>query len=521
MSTMESYLKEQLKAFTLNLLANKECTQEDIFKHFESFSVNYTLAEGTLCVILKVLEEEGKIILQKQEGEAYYKLAISTEDLPIFALSGYSASEIAKEHCVRIFPDIKSVPQNIEEALITSGKKYAIYLKNPLLDNNTTKPSINKDKKKEGTKVHKLNRISVIEKEQEDSSSIDSPIEEKSPSPIENKTENTSPVKEEKSTPEDDDPVAKKKKLDALKRLGFFDEPKSEEQLENERKKQEEEERRKREEERLASLNEEEEKRKALLARQAEEKAKEEEFSRQQAISTRKSSEVLNDSSALQRNLSKYIEDKEVENKYNFEIILKNVFTDVPQPLQTDEEEDTQASVSSYAELKDFMANKGYTIKPYVNNNTFSYYSNNFIFSNKLNRDVSLITYFFILIECLLGYFLIDKLVNKGFLLYIIFAVVGLAIPLFFLIKYFIFPSKRKEAVFKFRLSLATAFMIYANLIVLVVLFTVFTPAFKVSTEDISTMILPIFFPAVLLFNIPISVCIYSLLYHTRKYHLH
>lgn len=75
MSMMESYLSEQVKSFTLNLLANKPCTQEDILRHFESFSTNYTLAEGTLCVVLKQLEEERKIKVERNEGEGVYSLS--------------------------------------------------------------------------------------------------------------------------------------------------------------------------------------------------------------------------------------------------------------------------------------------------------------------------------------------------------------------------------------------------------------------------------------------------------------
>lgn len=521
MSMMESYLSEQVKSFTLNLLANKPCTQEDILRHFESFSTNYTLAEGTLCVVLKQLEEERKIKVERNEGEGVYSLSIATDDLPIFALSGYTPSELNKNYSVQIYSDLKSIPEDVLEALVVDGRKHAIYIKNTVL-----KPSVEKcntetnaeGKKKEGKRVQNTKNTAVLDKEKAEE--IEEKVEDSS-TPIADEVKDDEHKKVEESEPEDD-PIARKKKLDALKLLGFFDEPKSPEDIEKERKVQEELEIKKREEERIARLKEEEEKKNAILAKKAEEKAKEEEFSKQQAISTRKASELPADSSTLQRKLSKYIEDKEIENKYNFENIIKNVFVDVPQPLQIeDEEEDIQAPVSSYAELKDLMANRGYTIKPYVNNNTFSYYSNNFIFSNKLNRDVSIITYAFILIECLLGYFLLDKIVNKGFILYLAFAVACLIIPVFFLIKYFIFPTKRKEAVFKFRLSLATSFMIYANIMVLIVLFSIFTPSLRVTTEDISTMILPIFFPAILLFNIPISVCIYSLLYHTKKYHLH
>lgn len=520
MSMMESYLSEQVKSFTLNLLANKPCTQEDILRHFESFSTNYTLAEGTLCVVLKQLEDEGKIEVKRSEGEGVYSLSIGTDDLPIFALSGYTPSELNKTYSIQIYQDLKSVPEDVSEALVVDGRKHAIYIKNTVLKTKVEKRERETDpesKKKEGKKVQKSNSIAVLDKEKTEE--VEEIIEAPS-TPIVDKEKDTEPAKVEESEPEED-PVARKKKLDALKLLGFFDEPKSKEDIEKERKAQEELENKKREEERLARLKEEEEKKNAILAKKAEEKAKEEEFSKQQAISTRKASELPADSSTLQRKLSKYIEDKEIENKYNFENIIKNVFVDVPQPLQMEEEEDIQAPVSSYAELKDLMANRGYTIKPYVNNNTFSYYSNNFIFTNKLNRDVSIITYAFILIECILGYFLLDKMVNRGFVLYLAFALVCLIIPVFFLIKYFIFPTKRKEAVFKFRLSLATSFMIYANIMVLIVLFSIFTPSLRVTTEDISTMILPIFFPAILLFNIPISVCIYSLLYHTKKYHLH
>ncbi len=232
-----------------------------------------------------------------------------------------------------------------------------------------------------------------------------------------------------------------------------------------------------------------------------------------------------NEEHTLQKNVlsvANYIREQEVINSYDWERKLTRCFIDC-HVEEEDESNNAQDNVivSTYAELKDIMEKKNYKFKPYSNYDSVSFYSDNYIFSNRLARDTSIYTYLFLLIEIFIGYFFVDKFVNKGIVPYIILAVCLLIIPIIFVLKYFLFKDKRKPANFYFSISIVTALMIYVNLMVMVVLLAFFIPSLNVSVTNLSSMITTVFYPAGLFLAIPFSVCVYSILYHSKKYHLH
>ncbi len=232
-----------------------------------------------------------------------------------------------------------------------------------------------------------------------------------------------------------------------------------------------------------------------------------------------------NEEPTLQKNVlsvANYIREQEVINSYDWERKLTRCFIDC-HVEEEDESNNAQDNVivSTYAELKDIMEKKNYKFKPYSNYDSVSFYSDNYVFSNRLARDTSIYTYLFLLLEIFIGYFFVDKFVNKGIVPYIILAVCLLIIPIIFVLKYFLFKDKRKPANFYFSISIVTALMIYVNLMVMVVLLAFFIPSLNVSVTNLSSMITTVFYPAGLFLAIPFSVCVYSILYHSKKYHLH
>lgn len=223
-----------------------------------------------------------------------------------------------------------------------------------------------------------------------------------------------------------------------------------------------------------------------------------------------------------QDELTLYIKEQERINNYDWHKRLQRALVDVLEdPVENEEKPDEFKINSTLTELKTLMATKNYTLKSYPSHESKSFYTENYVFSNRIALSTAIFTYLFMLAEIFLAFFLVDRFINKGLSFYIITAVALLAIPLFFFIKYGSFRDKRKPAKFFFGLSLVTSMMIYINLMVLVVLVAFFVPALQVEVSNLKTMILTIFYPAGLFLGIPISVCIYAILYRSKRYHLH
>lgn len=217
-----------------------------------------------------------------------------------------------------------------------------------------------------------------------------------------------------------------------------------------------------------------------------------------------------------------YIEEQELINNYDWEKKLSRVFVDSGKDLEEEvNNTENNVIVSTYSELKDIMEKKNYKFKAYSNYDSVSFYSQNYVFSNRINKSTAIYTYLFMLIEIIIGYLFVDKYINKGLMPYLVLAIGLLVIPVVFILKNVYFKDKRKPANFHFSISFVTALMLYANLMVMVVLLAFFVPSLNVSINNLSSMITTIFYPAGLLSSIPFSVCVYSILYNSKKYHLH
>lgn len=217
-----------------------------------------------------------------------------------------------------------------------------------------------------------------------------------------------------------------------------------------------------------------------------------------------------------------YIEEQELINNYDWEKKLSRVFVDSGNDVEEEvNNTENNVIVSTYSELKDIMEKKNYKFKAYSNYDSVSFYSQNYVFSNRINKSTAIYTYLFMLIEIIIGYLFVDKYINKGLMPYLVLAIGLLVIPVVFILKYVYFKDKRKPANFHFSISFVTALMLYANLMVMVVLLAFFVPSLNVSINNLSSMITTIFYPAGLLLSIPFSVCVYSILYNSKKYHLH
>ena len=187
-------------------------------------------------------------------------------------------------------------------------------------------------------------------------------------------------------------------------------------------------------------------------------------------------------------------------------------------PILDDAEISTHGNGFNYGELKERAQANGYKLRPYSKASSSSYYSMNFIFSTRLKRDTLFILYAFMLIETLIGYFLLDRFAGLGYVFYVVTASVLLVIPIIGVILYLLKPDKRIRADFDLKISLSGTSMLAINVFIICMLLGFF--AFNADITNPVTMVKPLLYPALLLINLPLYSIFYAILYNTRKYHL-
>ena len=221
-------------------------------------------------------------------------------------------------------------------------------------------------------------------------------------------------------------------------------------------------------------------------------------------------------------NLEQYLSQAEVEHKFMYHSILYNVFRDVVQKPQVEDDNSEVGLVTSITELREEMRKKGFVVNQYVAQNTYQYYSKKYILVNKINLVTSLITYILGLALILCGLFAVDPIVNWGWDKYVIAAVALLIFPAYRLISYLIYKDRHAPADYSFKFSFATSWMaaIILMMIDLLVAFFIPIPGTSANISVISSLIVPIFYPAALLLLLPIRSLIYFILYRTKRFHL-
>lgn len=166
-------------------------------------------------------------------------------------------------------------------------------------------------------------------------------------------------------------------------------------------------------------------------------------------------------------------------------------------------------------ELKNTMKERNITLKPYFRNNTVSFYSGNFYYSNKLLRDWSFITYFmyaaFILIS-----FACASNVGMQLSWTLAFLFTGMLLPIACLVNWKLSPLHKKRTNFVITNTLLTSFIVMVGLTVIIVLTGFFL--IKIDASNPVEYVPAIVIPCVSLILIPISVLIYAVLYNQKHY---
>lgn len=212
------------------------------------------------------------------------------------------------------------------------------------------------------------------------------------------------------------------------------------------------------------------------------------------------------------------------------EVNYKNAFSKLfdapksePSPkvsVENKEEETTSATSlpETISELKKSYYSEGYNLKPYSFSNVVIYYNMNYVYANKLNLVTYWITYAFLLLE--IG--IIRLLFGNGFGLtdglYLASIFGLLVVPAVPTVLYFLEPLKRAKADYDFKTSIINRLLLCLNLSIVFACLGLFV--WQVNFYELSSMVLPIFIPIILLLNFPLSSVIYYQIYKTKKFHL-
>ena len=175
---------------------------------------------------------------------------------------------------------------------------------------------------------------------------------------------------------------------------------------------------------------------------------------------------------------------------------------------------DSQGRARHFGDLKQALYEEGFNLKPYNKANASNFYYMKFVYSNKLLRDTTLLTYLVLVIEVLIMVIAIDSFaINIGACIGI--AAVGLLLPALPFVVWAINPTKRVKARFNLGTSITYALIAFIVISGISMIIALIAPSLKVDFAKGSAYI-----PVMIAALIPIAVLIYGLLYRSGNYHL-
>lgn len=217
--------------------------------------------------------------------------------------------------------------------------------------------------------------------------------------------------------------------------------------------------------------------------------------------------------------LERYIAEQAPIQGYDCDKILRSVFRDTP-VTETESENVSVNLQTSFSELREDMRKRGYKLSQYVFQSTRQYYKQNYVCINKIRFATSLVVYLIALAMAAVGYFFAEPIVQCGPQLYIAYAVVMAVFPLYFGTRYVFYQDRHAPATFSMKLSMVVSLIMALLLLLVVLLFAFFSPYTGANISDLTTLVVPVLYPACVLLLLPMSVCVYAVLYKTKKFHM-
>lgn len=180
--------------------------------------------------------------------------------------------------------------------------------------------------------------------------------------------------------------------------------------------------------------------------------------------------------------------------------------------IDADEED---LSETFHTDIKTDLYANGFKLRAYNKKNSSEFYDLNFLFVNRIKRDLSFI--FFAIVAIELAVFWVSLYKHISYVYFMPVSIISLILALSPIVIYLANPHKRVRDRFNFKLSLLLRFIISLNLIGASIIIAFFVPEIKIA--DKYHRFECIIIPAVLFANLPLSSFLNLLLIKSKKYH--
>ena len=184
------------------------------------------------------------------------------------------------------------------------------------------------------------------------------------------------------------------------------------------------------------------------------------------------------------------------------------------QEIEIDEAEEEKETFHS--DIKIELYSNGFKLRPYDRKNSAEFYDLNFLFVNRIKRDLSFIFFFIVAVEIAIYWASLYKTVSYVYFMPV--SILSLLLALSPILGYFANPNKRVRDRYNFKLSLLLRTIISLNFIGVAIIIAFFVKQIDIMTNKYH-LIASIIIPTTLFLNLPLSAFINLGLIKSKRYH--
>ena len=184
----------------------------------------------------------------------------------------------------------------------------------------------------------------------------------------------------------------------------------------------------------------------------------------------------------------------------------------------TDGEPRTRVNPAEYNEdlraLSTKIQSEGFKIKAY--NSEVAQESKSFLLRNRINLAAAVLSFGVFVLEVLLFYFCAEPTTKSGFLPYGILLGCGLLFPLAAFIAYKLNPGRKVRAKFNARSAILNCVLVFAYAFLVIMSLNL---VFKVQFANVAEIVMKVFLPSLVAFQVVVVCLIYTALYAGKRFH--
>lgn len=171
---------------------------------------------------------------------------------------------------------------------------------------------------------------------------------------------------------------------------------------------------------------------------------------------------------------------------------------------------------SFHSDIKIDLYSNGFKLRPYDKKNSAEFYDLNFLFVNRIKRDLAFIFFFIVAVEIAIYWVSLYK--NIGYVYFMPISILSLLLALSPIVSYLANPNKRVRDRYNFKLSLLLRTIISLNFIGVAIIIAFFVKKIDIMTNKYH-LIASIIIPTTLFLNLPLSAFINLGLIKSKRYH--